>query len=491
MPLLALCAALTRGRAQQVADKEAQLDNFSAPLKAKQSKLAGVEEQVSDVNKRLKALDAQQRGMEDTFDTAVAEADAKKGDIANRKKQIATKAARLAKRGAEIAELEEQLDGLPSSAGRLAELEDIKARWRVDNVEVRKLEDEVADLANQLRQPKAEMQFHSEKLKAMADERYNRIEALRNAPGRQAANRGLQQAVDAVKRLKESGKLKRDVYGPLLCEVQPRDRQLCNFLEQQCQAFMWSMFVTQCEEDRDLVLSEIKVLGGSCVNFAGDPTPKEQPRALLQSLAKWGVTMTLDDAFDAPPVVKAVMRDQCGTSRAFVGTAESDKHVEEILAAGAPMLWTPTTQYVASKSNYDSSVRYTRIVPTRPSQLFTKTVGSASTAELAAKVKACQAKVAELQAAGTKAERARDEVQQRLDVRPTRARAGRARAALTRHPPLRATGSAEAPRGAAERGAQAGPEAQGPREGHRRQEDVAGCGAARQGRRLGDHAAGD
>jgi hypothetical protein len=116
-------------------------------------------------------------------------------------------------------------------------------------------------------------------------------------------------------------------------------------------------------------------------------------------------------------IAKAVLRDQCGTARAYIGSAESDKHVEKILGAGAPILWTPTNQYVATGSKYNAAARYTRMVPVRPPRMFQSRVSSATTAELTARLKACQAKVAELQAAGTKAERARDDVQQRLDVR--------------------------------------------------------------------------
>ena len=369
---------------------------------------------MNDANKRIKALDEQYRKSEEAFETENATADARKADIANLTRRAASRAARVAKMEAELAALQKELEELPTSAGRSAELDDIKARWRAESAELRKLEDEVQEVSDQLRVPSEEAKTLAAKLKAMADERNTRIEALRQKSG---ANRGVATAAATVARLKEDGRFKRDVYGPVLCEVQPRERQHCAYLESQCQGYMWSMFVTQCAEDRDLLLNSTKGLGISCVNFNGDPNARKPPMASLQELSQWGVTMTLDDAFDAPPVVKAVLRDQCGTARAYIGSAESDKHVEKILGAGAPILWTPTNQYVATGSKYNAAARYTRMVPVRAPKLFMSKVSSATTAELTARLKACQAKVAELQAAGTKAERARDDVQQGLDVR--------------------------------------------------------------------------
>ena len=372
-------------------------------------------EKVNDANKRIKVLDEQFRKSEEAFESENATAEARKADIEALKRRVASRAKRLAKLEAELGALQTELDELPTSAGRSAELDDIKAQWRTNNTELRKLEDEVQEVSDQLRVPNDEAKMLAGRLKAMADERNNRIEALRNA--RPGPNRGVAQAAATMARLKEAGSFKRDVYGPVLCEVQPRERQHCAYLESQCQAFMWSMFVTQCAEDRDLLLSSTKGLNISCVNFTGDPNAREAPKASLQALAQYGVTMTLDDAFDAPPVVKAVLRDQCGTARAYIGSAESDKHVEKILGAGAPILWTPTNQYVATGSKYNTAARYTRMVPVRPPRLFVSKVSSATTTELAARLKVCQAKVAELQAAGTKAERARDDMQQRLEVR--------------------------------------------------------------------------
>ena len=373
-------------------------------------------EKVNDANKRIKALDEQFRKSEEAFDAENAAADARKDDIKSVRRRVASRAARLAKVEAEVAALQKELDELPTSAGRSAELDDIKARWRADNTELRKLEDEVQEVSDQLRVPNEEAKTLAAKLKAMADERNTRIEALRAA--RPGPNRGVATAAATVARLKEAGSFKRDVYGPLLCEVQPRERMHCAYLESQCQAFMWSMFVTQCPEDRDLLLKSTKGLDISCVNFKGDPNTREAPKASLQMLSQWGVTMTLDDAFDAPPVVKAVLRDQCGTARAYIGSADSDNYADKILGAGAKTLWTPTNQYVSTGSKYHTTARYTRMVPVRPPRLFVPKVNSATTAaELTARLKACQAKVAELQAAGTKAERARDDMNQRLEVR--------------------------------------------------------------------------
>lgn len=115
-------------------------------------------------------------------------------------------------------------------------------------------------------------------------------------------------------------KFKLPVFGPIACEVQAQDQQVAAYLEQAVDKRFWRQYVVQCQADYDVLHRNTPA---SVSVYAGNPDAPmngQIPQGLLDDLAEFGVTGTLDRAFEAPPVIKRVLCDNSGLQRHVVGT---------------------------------------------------------------------------------------------------------------------------------------------------------------------------
>ncbi len=347
--------------------------------RAKESASAAVSAKLKEVMKKLGALDQTANAQGDVAEEAAIAVESAQKDIEGVQKRAANRAAKVQRLERELEEARAQLARAPTVSKNVAELNDIRLQMRAETDMLRRAEDELTDAEDAMRVPADTVSRSRIKLAQFDDLRTQRCTALRNL--RPGPNRGLQQAMDAVARLRSERKFEHDVFGPLLSEVAVNNPQYAACLEQHVPVVVWSMFVTQSASDRDLLLQATKGLNISVTNYTGDVNAPVAHPVPLASLQKLGVMTTLDAVFDAPPLVKAALNNQCGLSRAYVGGAEADRNAAAIMAQ-VPVLWTPTNQYVSSGSSY-SNERYTRLVPTRPPRLLTSNANPAERASVA------------------------------------------------------------------------------------------------------------
>ena len=57
--------------------------------------------------------------------------------------------------------------------------------------------------------------------------------------------------------------------------------------------------------------------------------------------------------FDAPGLVKLVLEDNGGISKAFVAPSDDASMVEAVLQENVECLWTPKSQYMQRRSKYN------------------------------------------------------------------------------------------------------------------------------------------
>ena len=351
-----------------LADAEKSLNEFTAPLKAKEAALAKCTEQLGELMKQGKASEAEFTKGNDALEHLVGTIQNCEADIEACRRTAAARAARIAKLERELEQAKADVAKLPASFDRGGELEDIKMQIRGAQKALREAEAEVEDAKEELRVPQSEASTLQSKLRALDDLRAQRIASLKQRP----ADRHLDAAAAAAARLRAAGRFRMEVYGPVLCEVSVGDKLHAAYLEQQCPRYLWSSFVTQCSEDQKLLEEECKALNIAITNRPpreGEPDAFPVPQALRQL----GVTTSLHASFSAPPAVKAVMNDTCKLSEAFVS---SDDKADALIAAGVENLWTPSNQYLTTKSRH-ADARSTRLVPTRDSRLFTSNANPA------------------------------------------------------------------------------------------------------------------
>ena len=314
------------------------------------------------------------------------------------KKRITTKASRLAKHKAALDEAEANLAKLPPPNHDTSEAEDIRVRQRDLDRERRSVQEGIAEVTSELEAQQKHLDVVKGKLKALDSARGQRLEALASKPGKIGAN--IRQADAEVAHAVQQRRFRAKVFGPLACEVADiTSVDAAAFLEQQCEAYLWTAFMAQNREDQGVLQDMLLKRGIAVLCFTGasdrtfaHPVPAETVRDL-------GVLGTLDAQFTAPEAVKGVLCDMGGLAKAYVATREADRHVDELLhRRGLGTLWTPTNQYVCSKSRHSNATSL-RMVPKRDARIFTQRgVSPAAKEELQRQISDLGAAVQQLKA---------------------------------------------------------------------------------------------
>lgn len=66
---------------------------------------------------------------------------------------------------------------------------------------------------------------------------------------------------------------KREVYGPVLLEVNVPNRENACYLEGRISYYIWKSFITQDPEDRDLLVRNLKRFDVPVLNYVRDRPP--------------------------------------------------------------------------------------------------------------------------------------------------------------------------------------------------------------------------
>jgi len=171
------------------------------------------------------------------------------------------------------------------------------------------------------------------------------------------------------------GRYRGHVYGPLALEIDVQNPHYAAMLEQQIPNNWLSYFIVEYQEDMDTLrkdfLSMKKVPQIAC--FKGDVSaPLKRLSGNSSDYASLGVTATLDETFQAHPVVKHVLDDYFYLSSIFV-MGSKDADWEAVFNANHKLetLWTPEYQIRRRRSKYDSQSEVTSMSAlTAPSILY-------------------------------------------------------------------------------------------------------------------------
>ena len=307
-------------------------------------------------------------------------------------KRIATKSKRLDKAKSDLADAEANLAKLPPPGQNTSEAEDIRVRQRDLERERRSAQEGSDELGQELEKAQKLLDAARAQLRQLDSVRGQRLEALATLnQGHASAN--IRRADAEVAHAVSQGRFKDKVYGPLACEVADlSSRDVAAFLEQQCEAFLWTSYMAQNAEDQSVLQKLLLPLRITVLRHNGATDRTFARPVPADSVKDLGVVGTLDEQFSAPEAVKAVLCDMGGLSRAYVATQEGDRHAEELCARrGLGTLWTPSNQYVCSRSRHSNATSL-RMVPKRDARVFTQQGTSAAAKE------ALQAKIRELDA---------------------------------------------------------------------------------------------
>ncbi|XP_057990158.1 structural maintenance of chromosomes protein 5-like [Hevea brasiliensis] len=183
-----------------------------------------------------------------------------------------------------------------------------------------------------------------DRLKDIESTKYKLLQALRNS--------GSAGIIDAYQWLQQHKNELKEVYVPVLLEVNVPDEVYADYLEGQVPYYIWKSFITQGPIDRDFLVRNLKSFDVPILNYVRDEHHLKDPFQVSEKMHELGIYTRLDQVFDAPDAVKEVLISQCGLDRSYIGSKETDKKADDVAKLNIFYFWTPENYYRWSSSRY-------------------------------------------------------------------------------------------------------------------------------------------
>lgn len=230
---------------RQAAAKEAAAAVASAPLAAAEAEERSAAADLKPLSKAAGDADAAAIEARDAAGAAGDKVDAAAHAVAAAKKKAASRAAELASRERRLADAQAAA-ALAASAPppNQAEADDVRARLRAESARAREAEAAADEARDGLRPLAAAVATLTAQLEELQRESNARLKALMA----RHANRGLRDGLEAARRAVAAGQLSPAGFvGPVLFEVQVREKVHANMLEQAVPQWLWAALVVTCK----------------------------------------------------------------------------------------------------------------------------------------------------------------------------------------------------------------------------------------------------
>lgn len=305
-------------------------------------------------NKRIEVLEAENR--------LGVQVRAKYDEVEELNKLEESRQQRILRAKEDIAAAELEFANLPLYEPQSDEIERLAGQISELDVSVKQKRLQKTEMETLLAQKNGTLRQCVDKLKGMENANMKLLQALRNS--------GVEKILDAYEWVqRHRNELRKEVYGPVLIEVNVPHQKHASYLETQVPNYIWKSFITQDPVDRDFLVKGLKAFDIPVLNYVGDRSPSRKPLPVSEEMRKLGIYSRLDQVFDAPPVVKDVLVSQAALDHSFVGSADTDRRADEVPRLGIFDLWTPDSHYRWSTSRYGGHISAS-VEQVHPSRLF-------------------------------------------------------------------------------------------------------------------------
>ncbi|CAK7330929.1 unnamed protein product [Dovyalis caffra] len=265
------------------------------------------------------------------------------------KKQEESRQQRIIKTKEDLVTAETDLQNLPVYEPPKDVLD--KLRSQISDLEVSANQKRIQkqDKEKVLSQKKVALRQCVDRLKDMENKNNKLLQALRNS--------GAEKIFEAYYWLREHRQeLNKEVYGPVLLEVNVSKRDHADYLEGHVPYYIWKSFITQDPCDRDFLVKNLKSFDVPILNYVRDECRHKEPCCISDEMRGLGIYSRLDQIFEAPDAVKEVLISQFGLENSYIGSKETDQKASEVAKLRILDFWTPENHYRWSVSRYGGHV---------------------------------------------------------------------------------------------------------------------------------------
>ncbi|KAE9616263.1 putative structural maintenance of chromosomes protein [Lupinus albus] len=280
------------------------------------------------------------------------------------RRDVESRQERLLKAREELAAAELELENVRPYEAFQDELKRLKDEYLELDSSARQVRQSKSQVENEMRHKRSSLMQCKERLRDMNNKNTKCLHLLQKS--------GAENIFEAYKWVQEHrSEFNKEVYGPVLVEVNVSSQLHAAFLEGQVANYIWKSFITQDSSDRDLLVKHLKPFGVPVLNFTGVDGQQREPFEISEDMHALGIYSRLDQILDAPGAVKEVMIEQFILDHSYIGSKETDQKAAEVPKLGISNLWTPENHYHWSKSRYGNHISAVVDQVGRPQLLLT------------------------------------------------------------------------------------------------------------------------
>ncbi|CAA2952068.1 structural maintenance of chromosomes 5 [Olea europaea subsp. europaea] len=256
---------------------------------------------------------------------------------------------RISRAKEDLTAAEAELTNLPPYEPPKHKIEQLSARIVELEGTAKEIRSEKMEKEKYLNHNRSILRQCTDKLRDMENATNKRLQALRNS--------GAEKIFEAYQWVQEHrNEFNKEVYGPVLLEVNVSNRFHADCLEGHVAHYIWKAFITQDSDDRDFLFKNLRSYDVPVINHVGDEGQHRNPFQTTEEMLKLGISSRLDQVFEAPHAVKDVLTSQFGLEHSYIGSKETDQKADQVLGLRIMDVWTPENHYRWSRSRYGGHV---------------------------------------------------------------------------------------------------------------------------------------
>ncbi|CAN8300073.1 unnamed protein product [Cochlearia groenlandica] len=336
------------------------LNIMKEPVEKQKKKKAEIDSKCKKVKNLLDANGNKRSDLLEKENEAEARIVATYKELEELKKQEEHRQERILKATEDLVTAERELQNLPLYEHPVAKLEELKSQVTELHHNINRKKNQKVENEKLLSQKRYTLRQCVDKLKDMENANNKLLNAL--------CKSGVERIYDAYQWVQQNRhQFKKEVYGPVLVEVNVPSRENACYLECHVPNYVWKSFVTQDSDDRDLLVRNLKRFDVPVLNYVGDGGNQNAPFHISDQMRSLGIHARLDQIFDAPDAIKEVLTSQFGLDGSYIGSKITDQRAEEVSKLGITDFWTPDNHYRWSSSRYGghSSASVDSVYPSR------------------------------------------------------------------------------------------------------------------------------
>eukprot|EP00878_Enallax_costatus_P017303 GHUV01018171.1.p1 GENE.GHUV01018171.1~~GHUV01018171.1.p1 ORF type:complete len:959 (+),score=392.27 GHUV01018171.1:54-2930(+) len=293
--------------------RKEEADNAKRTASELQLKVRKHEQEASAAADKISELEAEVRKQRQELNGLQAESD----KWTKTKETYRTKVENLKKNLA-------QLPPIPDHSARIAE---IGEQMQSVREQINHLEGEKGELANSIHAAKMEINRLQAQLRECDSAKYQRLQSLRH---KQKGMLSLEDALNWVNQMKQQGRFRGPVAGPLGLDMKVKMPSCAKYLEQATFGQLCN-FAVQHKEDADTLSDKFKEMALRANAITITDNASQYTTNSTAHMRDYGVVCSLDEVYDAPPLVKHCLANMCNLGNVLVVNHDDTDRVKQLM----------------------------------------------------------------------------------------------------------------------------------------------------------------